>query len=60
MMRSTYRYKFTECGTGGIHQFTAEVDKRGNLTYPGVGWAPVAGVWCYKCQTYIWDDKCGK
>lgn len=51
------KLKPTPCGTDGVHQHTAKVDARGNLTYPGVGWAPVAGEWCYKCGVYTWQKR---
>lgn len=48
------KFVLKPCGEP-VHQHTAPVDARGNLTYPGVGWAPVAGEWCYKCGKYIWS-----
>lgn len=39
------------------HHHLAPVDRRGYLTYTGVGWPPVAGDFCYACQTYLWRDR---
>ena len=36
------------------HNHLVDVDSRGNLTYPAIGWRPVAGQYCYACQTYLW------